>query len=139
MTKIHDPTYLSRERAASSFYEDLQEVVSSILDDELVEPDYTAPGIPHANHYPVDYRFQGKEERSVFLYGVPGRDKARLTTIMLSHFLLHGVPFESIIVFSNQQEIPRLDLARLTNVSGTAVASLEATKDLRRKIERLAA
>ena len=75
----------------------------------------------------------------VFLYGVPSRDKARLTTIMLSHFLLHGLTFESVIVFADQQEIPRLDLARLTNVAGTAVASLDAEGDLRRKISRLAA
>ena len=77
--------------------------------------------------------------RPVFLYGVPSRDKARLTTIMLSHFLLHGLAFESVIVFADQQEIPRLDVARLTNVAGTAVASLDAEDDLRRKIDRLAA
>ena len=47
--------------------------------------------------------------------------------------------FESVIVFADQQEIPRLDVARLTNVAGTAVASLDAEQDLRRKIERLAA
>ena len=75
----------------------------------------------------------------MFLYGISGRDKARLTTIMLSHFLLHGVSFDSVIVFAGQKEIPRLDLARLTNVAGTAVASLEAENDLRRKIDRLAA
>lgn len=73
----------------------------------------------------------------MFLYGIPGRDKARLTTIILSHFLLQRVPFESVIVFADQQEIPRLDLARLTNVAGTAAASLEAEDDLRRKIDRL--
>ena len=139
LTKIHDLTFLSRERVSSTFYEDLRGLVFRILDDEFVETDYIAPGVPEANHYPVDYRFEGKEGGSVFLYGVPSRDKARLTTIMLSHFLLYRVPFESVIVFANQQEIPRLDLARLTNVSGTAVASLEAEEDLRRKVERLAA
>ena len=139
LTKIHDLTFLSRERISSTFYEDLRGLVFTILDEEIVEADYIPPDVPDAGHYPVDYRFEGKEGRSVFLYGVPGRDKARLTTIMLSHFLLYRVPFESVIVFADQQEIPRLDLARLTNVAGTAVASLEAEEDLRRKIERLAA
>ena len=139
LTKIHDLTFLSRERVASTFYEDLRGLVFTILDQEVVETDYIPPEVPDANHYPVDYRFAGKDGRSVFLYGVPGRDKARLTTIMLSHFLLHRVSFESVIVFADQQEIPRLDLARLTNVAGTAVASLEAEDDLRRKIDRLAA
>ena len=137
LTKIHDLTFLSRQRIASTFYEDLRGLVFTILDEEVVETDYIPPEVP--NHYPVDYRFEGKDGRSVFLYGIPGRDKARLTTIMLSHFLLHRVPFESVIVFADQQEIPRLDLARLTNVAGTAVASLEAEDDLRRKIDRLAA
>ena len=139
LTKIHELTFLSRERVTSTFYEDLHELVFTILDKEVVESDYIPPEVPNANHYPVDYRFEGKDGRSVFLYGIPGRDKARLTTIMLSHFLLHHVPFESVIVFADQQEIPRLDLARLTNVAGTAVASLEAEDDLRRKIGRLAA
>ncbi len=139
LTKIHDLTFLSRQKVASTFYEDLRGLVFTFLDEEVVEADYIPPEVPAANHYPVDYRFDGKDGRPVFLYGVPGRDKARLTTIMLSHFLLHRVAFESIIVFADQQEIPRLDLARLTNVAGTAVASLEAEEDLRRKIERLAA
>ncbi len=139
LTKIHDLTFLSRERVGSTFYEDLCGLVFSILDEEAVETDYILPELADAHHYPVDYRFEGKDGRSVFLYGIPGRDKARLTTIMLSHFLLHRVPFESVIVFADQQEIPRLDLARLTNVAGTAVASLEAEDDLRRKIDRLAA
>ena len=139
LTKIHDLTFLSRERVTSTFYEDLRGLVFTILDEEGVETDYIPPEVPDANHYPVDYRFEGKDGRSVFLYGIPGRDKARLTTIMLSHFLLHRVPFESVIVFADQQDIPRLDLARLTNVAGTAVASLEAEDDLRRKIDRLAA
>ena len=84
----------------STFYENLRGLVFTILNEEVVEPDY----VPDANHYPVDYWFEGKEGRSVFLYGVPGRDKARLT-----------------------------------NVAGTAVASLEAEDDLRRKLECLAA
>ena len=57
---------------------------------------------------------------------------------MLSHYLRRGLTFESVIVFADQRKIPRLDLARLTNVAGMAVASLDAEQELRRKIERLA-
>ena len=139
LTKIHDLTFLSRERVSSTFYEDLRCILFTILDEENVDTDYIPPEVPNGNNYSIDYHFEGKEGRPVFLYGVPSRDKARLTTIMLSHFLLHRLMFESVIVFADQQEIPRLDLARLTNVAGTAVASLDAEDDLRRKIERLAA
>ena len=110
-----------------------------MLDEDHVDTDYIPPDVPNGNNYPVDYQFPGTNGQPVFLYGVPSRDKARLTTIMLSHFLLHGLAFESVIVFADQQEIPRLDLARLTTVAGTAVASLDAEGDLRRKISRLAA
>ena len=139
LTKLYDLTFLSRERVASTFYEDLKDLLFAIVDEEDIETDHIHPDVPNGNNYPVDYRLEGKEGTSVFLYGVPNRDKARLTTIMLSHFLLQGISFDSIIVFADQREIPRLDLARLTNVAGTAVASLEAEDDLRRKITRLAA
>ena len=84
------------------------------------------------------YRIEGRDDVPLFLYGVPNRDKARLTTVMLSHFHRYALPFASILVFENRAEIPRLDLARLSNVGGETVASLEAGEDLARKL-RMAA
>lgn len=137
LTKVYDLTFLSRAHVASTFYEDLKATLFSMIDAEDIEADYAPPDTDR-NSYRVDYRLWGRRERPVFLYGVPNRDKARLTTIMLSHFLLHKLSFESVIVFEDQQEIPRFDLARLTNVADTAVASLAAQDDLQRKL-RLAA
>jgi len=139
MTKIYDLTFLSRHRTASTFYEDLKEMLFTILDRDKVEVDYVPQGIPNASVYLVDYRFDGRDDRPVFLYGVASQSKARLTTISLSHFLLHDLAFDSLIVFADQQTLPRADLARLTNVCGPAVSSLGAEKELRRKIGRLAA
>ena len=79
----------------------------------------------------------GSRERAAslyLLYGVPNRDKARLTTIMLGHFHRHDLAFESIIVFEDQAEIPRVDLARLSDVGGDMISSLESTGDLHRKL-----
>ena len=71
---------------------------------------------------------------------IADRDKARLTTIMLSYFHRCALPFTSILVFENREEIPRLDLAGLSNVGGEMVASLEAGDDLDRKLRmRMAA
>ena len=139
LTRVHDLTFPSRDRVSSTFYEDLRGLLFTMLDEDDVDTDYIPPDVPDGSDYPVDYHFAGSDGRPVLLYGVPGRDKARLTTVMLSHFLLHGLEFDSLIVFADQREIPRLDLARLTNVAGTAVASLDAEQDLRREIERLAA
>ena len=87
----------------------------------------------------MDYRIEGKSGIPLFLYGVPNRDKARLTTIMLSHFHRYELRFESILVFANQTEIPRLDLARLSDVGGDMVSSLAAHEDLNRKLLQRAA
>ena len=44
--------------------------------------------------------------------------------------------FESIIVFENQVEIPRMDLARLSDVGGEMISSLDASDDFSRKLLR---
>ena len=139
LTKIYDLTFLSRQRTASTFYDDLKSLLFTVLDEAIVDTNYVSPDVPDGKNYPVDFRFTGKDELPVFLFGIPNRDKARLTTITLSYFSLNNLLFDSIIIFENKQEIPRLDLARLSNVAGTQVDSLEAEKDFERKIMKLAA
>ena len=138
LTRIYDLTLLSRSNVGSTFYDDLADCLSGLVDAEKIQRDYR-PEVPNAEAYPVDYRIMGRSDTPLFLYGVPNRDKARLTTIMLSYFHLHELQFESIIVFENQAEIPRADLARLTDVGGDMISSLDATDDLARKLEQRAA
>jgi hypothetical protein len=54
----------------------------------------------------------------------------------LERLLRYKAQFDSILVFADQQDIGRKDLARLTNVGGEMVASLDARDDLERKILR---
>ena len=112
LTRVYDLTFLSRSRVKSTFYDDLSELLKSLIDEEI----------------------EGKFDTPLFLYGIPNRDKARLTTIMLSHFHRHSLRFESILVFEDQSEIPRLDLARLSDVGGEMISSLESRTDLDRKL-----
>ena len=135
LTRVHDLTLLSRANSHSTFYEDLADLLSHMVDEDKIRRDYE-PEAPNARDYRVDYRIEGKDGVPLFLYGVHNRDKARLTTIMLGHFLLHGLAFESILVFENQTEIPRRDLARLSNVGGDMISSLESRDDLDRKLRR---
>ena len=137
LTRIYDLTLLSRSNVGSTFYDDLADYLTSFVADDRMEKDYL-PAVPNAEAYPVDYRIEGKSGVPLFLYGVPNRDKARLTTIMLAHFHRHQLDFESIIVFENQAEIPRVDLARLSDVGGDMISSLESTNDLGRKLQRRA-
>ena len=136
LTRIYDLTLLSRSRSASTFYDDLADMIVQTAGEGRLQRDYVLPELPNSEAYPVDYRLEGKSGGQLFLYGVPNRDKARLTTIILSHFHRMHLEFESILVFSDQAEIPRLDLARLSDVGGDMVSSLASAEDFRRKLER---
>lgn len=134
LTRVHDLTFLSRSRVKSTFYDDLADLLRSLIDEENLQADYLLEGLPNPEAYRVDYRIDGKSNKPLFLYGVPNRDKARLTTIMLSHFHRHDLKFDSMLVFEDQSEIPRLDLARLSDVGGEMISSLESSADLSRKL-----
>lgn len=135
LTRVYDLTLLSRSSLSSTFYDDLAALLPGLVGAVPVERDFL-PDVPNADAYPVDYCIEGKDDTPLFLYGVPNRDKARLTTIMLSHFLRHSLPFESLLVFRDQSEIPRADLARLSDVGGEMVSSLASKEDLSRKLRR---
>ena len=139
ITKVYDLVFLSRARVASTFYQDLFEMVTTIIPREKITQDYIDPRMEQAEDYPIDYSIPGKTEDPLFIFGVPNRDKARLTTITLERLLRYEAQFDSILVFADQQDIGRKDLARLTNVGGEMVASLDAREDLERKILRKAA
>ena len=139
LTRIYDLTLLSRSRVQSTFYDDLADLLKSLVDEDKIRADYVPEEVPNPEAYPVDYRIEGKSGIPLFLYGVPNRDKARLATIMLSYFHRHGLRFESMLVFEDQSEIPRLDLARLSDVGGEMVSSLESSADLGRKLLQRAA
>ena len=135
LTRVYDLTLLSRSNVGSTFYDDLADSLTSLIDESKMQRDYEPP-VPNAEAYKVDYRIEGNSDAPLYVYGVPNRDKARLTTIMLGYFHRHGIDFESVIVFENQTEIPRVDLARLSDVGGDMVSSLESTEDLSRKLLR---
>lgn len=135
LTKINDLTFLNRLRAESTFYEDLHEQLLRWVDKDKVQQDYRYPDIANANDYPIDYRIDGKNA-PLFLFGISGRDKARLTTITLERLLRAKADFDSLLVFADQQAIPKADLARLSNAGGEMIASLDATDDFARKLYR---
>ncbi len=133
LTRVYDLTLLSRSSTGSTFYDDLTAFLISVVDESSVKRDYF-PEVPNAECYPVDYCIEGERRDPLFLYGIPNRDKARLTTIILSHFHRHDLRFESLLVFEDQAEISRMDLARLSDVGGDMISSLESREDLSRKV-----
>ncbi len=136
ITRIYDLTLRSHSRIASTFYDDLANLISKTVRKCQIQRDHTLPNIPNSEAYPIDYRLQGRGGGQLFVYGVPNRDKARLTTITLSYFHRMRLDFDSILVFSDQAKIPPMDLARLSDVGGDMVSSLASTEDFRRKMKR---
>ena len=135
LTKIYDLTFLNRARAESTFYEDFQEQLFKLVSRDIVSKDYFYESMDNAKDYPIDYKIEGKIA-PVFLFGIPNRDKARLTTIILERLLRNKVDFDSLLVFADQASIPKSDLARLSNVGGEMIASLDAETDFSRKLSR---
>ncbi|MCC5934009.1 MAG: DUF1828 domain-containing protein [Balneolales bacterium] len=135
LTKMTDLSFLNRFRTESTFYDDLEERLTKLVSEEKIQRNYFYPKIENSGDYPVDYFIQGKNS-PLFLFGISGKDKARLTTIILERLLRAGADFDSLLVFADQQTIPKADLARLSNAGGEMVASLDAEADLSRKIKR---
>jgi len=135
LIKVNDLTFLNRFRAESTFYEDLKENLFKIIPQDKIQEDYIHDEIEHPQDYPIDYRIEGKDA-PLFLFGIPNKDKARLTTIVLERLLRADVNFDSLLVFADQTSIPRGDLARLSNTGGEMIASLDAVGDFHRKLLR---
>lgn len=135
--RVHDITFLTRHRVASTFYDDLAAQVSLILPSGGYQRKWLVPGHDDADKYPIDFRIDTAANRPpLFLFGVPSSVKAKLTTLILEHWLRAKIDFDSLIVFANQSKIPGDDLQRLTNVGGEMIASLAAREDMERKIRR---
>ena len=135
LTRIYDLGLLSRSSARSSFYKDLDAALREVLGgDDRIQTDYTPRNLRNGGAYSVDFCIQCGSGRPLFLYGVPNRDKARLTTITLSWFHMQKLAFDSLLVFRDIKEIPPLDLERLANVGGDMLGSLAASEDFHRKI-----
>ncbi len=133
LTKIYDLTFLNRAKVQATFYEDLKEELYRHIPEEKIHPDFIYEEIENAGDYPIDYFIEGKYD-PLFVFGIPNRDKARLTTIVLERLLRAKASFESILIFADQKEIPRADLSRLSNAGGEMIAALDAKDDLQRKL-----
>jgi hypothetical protein len=135
LIKINDLTFLNRARAESTFYEDLQESLYKIIPEQRIKKDYIYESMENAKDYPIDFFIEGRYN-PLYVFGIPNKDKARLTTIILERLLRAEAVFDSLLIFADQTSIARPDLARLSNTCGEMIASLDAVDDFSRKLLR---
>lgn len=138
VTRVGDLGLWTRTRVDSTFWEDLTSAVMGAAG-EAVEAQYIIPGLPKSESYPIDY-FIKTSGRPLYLFGVPSREKAMLTTIIIQYLREHQQHFDSIAVFSDMDQVPKQDIRRLMNAANDVVPSIEDTEAIQRKIlDRIAA
>ncbi|MDF2074497.1 DUF1828 domain-containing protein [Ectopseudomonas chengduensis] len=134
ITRLEDIGLWTRNRIESTFYEDLASVLESILPPDQLERGYVVPGVPNGDSYPVDYHIH-TQRRPLYLFGVNTKEKAMLTTIILQHLQAARKDFDSMVICSNIEEIPKLDRRRLINAANDVVANIQDTDAIRMKVE----
>lgn len=128
LLKITDVSYLSRERAKSTFMEDFRSFIEEKVPEMRRAFDWFDISRDPEKKYTVDCRINGMA-RPVFVYALPNDDKVRDANISLQQFERWGLPFRSLAIFEDQEQINRRVLARFSDVSEKQFSNLTGNRD----------
>ena len=135
--KVCNMRYWNRETIRSAFYEDLKNYTRTELRPFNPLPDYCP--LPKENILTVDWALT-YNHRNLYLFGVHNNDKAKNVIITLLEFQKTKLPFISLIVYENMEEVARKERRYLTKNADTQYPSLADYRDKTpADIKRLAA
>ena len=114
LVKVSNMNIYSRETIRDLFFEEVETFVYTKLIKYKPEKDFYPLG--KAAPYKVDYKFNTLE-KPLFMFAVNNSDKARLATITCLQLITNKMPFQSLVVFKNFEEISHPDQKRLLNAA----------------------
>ena len=133
--RIGDIKLWTQARVASTFYDDLRSSLLNIVGAERLQIDYAVPNVPDSENYLVDFAVT-IGPRPLYIFGVPSSDKAKLANIVLLHLQQAHHIFDSLIIPSDIESIPKPDLRRLMNAANDMVDSSASVDVIERKIRQ---
>ena len=128
LLRVGDVSYLSKERAKSTFMDDFRTLLSETLPKERMSFDWSDPTHDPHGIYAVDCRVNGMP-RPLFVHALGNDGRTRDATITLLQFEKWGFAFRSLAIFEDQESISRRVLARLSDVCEKQFSSLTANRD----------
>ena len=134
LTRVEGMGLWTRSRVQSTFTEDLRDLLFSLVPQGEIQRNYIVPGLEQAENYPIDYRIT-TPHKPLFLFGVSGKDRAMLTTIILQHLQKHRVSFDSMVVFEDFDELSKREQRHLMNAANDMVASIKDVEAIKQKID----
>ena len=123
--KVCNMRYWSREIVRSAFYDDLKEHVKTELMEFSPEPDRSP--LPDHPLLSVDWSLVHNRQ-NFYLFGVRGNDKAKNVAISLLEFQKVRLPFISLVVHENMQELGMRESSHLTRNADKQYSELDIFK-----------
>lgn len=135
--KVCNMRYWSREIVRSAFYDDLRNYATTELEPFHPKPDVHP--LPSYEMISVDWSLT-HNDRSFYLFGIGSRDKAKNVAISLLEFQKANLPFISLVVHEDMEELGRRERQYLTKNADTQYPTLEDFQERAHSdISRLAA
>ena len=132
--KVCNMRYWKRETVRSAFYDDLGDYVTTEMERFSPIPNHTP--VEHDAIFSVDW-FLGHNSRNFYVFGVRGDDKAKNVAINLLVFQNAELPFISLVVHEDMEELGKRASLYLTKNADIQYPALDdfrekAIDDIRR-------